>query len=63
VFNWKISVDGKEAASGVAKPGEPAKPQKIDVKDAKELELVCDYGPDEDDAGDHFDWANARLIK
>jgi len=63
VCSWKISVDGKEAAAGTGKPNEPPKPQKFDVKGAKELELVCDYGPDEDDAGDHFDWANARLIK
>jgi hypothetical protein len=63
VCSWKVSVDGKEAATGISKPTEPAKAQKIDVKGAKELELVCDYGPDDDDAGDHFDWANARLIK
>jgi hypothetical protein len=30
---------------------------------ARQLELVCDYGPDDDDAGDHLDWANARLLK
>ncbi len=60
---WKVSVDGKEAAAGVCKANEAAKLVKLDVKDAKELELVCDYGPDEDDAGDHLDWGNARLIK
>ena len=63
VCSWKISLDGKEAASGIAKANEPAKLVKLEVKDAKELELVCDYGPDNDDAGDHLDWGNARLIK
>jgi hypothetical protein len=63
VCSWKISVDGKEAAAGIAKANEIAKLVKLEVKDAKELELICDYGPDEDDAGDHLDWGNARLIK
>ena len=61
--SWKVSIDGKEAASGIAKPNELPKPLKVDLNGVKELELVCDYGPDEDDSGDHLDWANARMIK
>jgi hypothetical protein len=60
---WKVSVDGKEAASGIAKPNEPPKPLKLELNGAKELELLCDYGPDDDDSGDHLDWANARMIR
>ena len=63
ICSYKVLIDGKEAAAGVCKANEAAKLVKLDVKDAKELELICDYGPDEDDAGDHLDWGNARLIK
>lgn len=60
---WKVLVDGKESAAGIAKAGAKAEEIKIVVKGATLLELVCDYGPDEDDAGDQLDWAGARLIK
>lgn len=59
---WKILVDGKEAATGLAKAGEKPQPVKLDLKGAAKLDLICDYGPD-DDAGDLLDWAGARLIK
>jgi hypothetical protein len=60
---WKVLVDGKEAAAGLAKAGEKPQPVKIELKGASKLELICDYGPDDDDAGDVLDWAGARLIK
>ena len=60
---WKVLVDGKQAAGGMLKYGAPAEAIKLDVTNAKELELICDYGPDDDDAGDHLNWANARLVK
>jgi len=60
---WKILVDGKEVAAGLAKAGEKPQAVKLEVKGAAKLELICDYGPDDDDAGDVLDWAGARLIK
>ena len=61
--SWRVMVDGREAAAGSAKAGDKPQILKIDVKNAKQLELICDYGADENDAGDHLNWANARLIK
>jgi hypothetical protein len=63
VASWKVIGDGKELAAGTAKAGEAAQALKLEVKDVKQLELVCDYGADDDDAGDFLDWASARLIK
>jgi hypothetical protein len=63
VAAWKVVVDGKDVASGVARISEKSQALKLNVEGARQLELICDYGPDEDDAGDHLDWANARLIK
>lgn len=60
---WRVVVDGKDAAGGIAKAGEPAQAVKIEIKNAKQMELICDYGADDNDAGDHLNWANARLIK
>ena len=60
---WRVLVDGKEVKTGRAKSGAPAEKIKLDIAGAKQLELICDYGADDDDAGDHLDWANARLIK
>ena len=59
---WKILVDGKEGAVGTAKSGGEKQTVKIDLAQAKVLELICDYGTD-DDAGDRLDFAKARLIK
>ncbi|MFH0937942.1 MAG: NPCBM/NEW2 domain-containing protein [Planctomycetota bacterium] len=63
VCAWKIIVDEKVAASGVAKVAEKPQTLKIELRGAKQLELICDFGPDDDDIGDHLDWAAARLIK
>jgi len=63
VCYWKIVADGKELAAGTAKAGDPPQTIRKDLDGVKTLELICDYGADDDDAGDHFDWANARLIK
>ena len=56
-------VDAKEVKAGIAKAGEKAQAVKVVLAGAQRLELICDYGPDDDDAGDNLDWANARLIK
>jgi len=60
---WKVLVDGKEGAAGTAKSGGEKAVVKLDVTGAKQLELICDYGADDDDAGDRLDFVNARLIK
>lgn len=60
---WKVLVDGKEVAGGVAKAMGGKTAVKADVTGAKMLELICDYGPDDDDAGDRLDFAKARVIK
>lgn len=63
VCAWKVLVDGKEGASGIAKAGGEKTVVKLDLANAKLLELICDYGPDDDDAGDRLDFVNARLLK
>lgn len=60
---WKIVVDGKTAQSGTAQAGAEPQTIKLDVAGAKQLELICDFGSDQDDAGDLFNWAGARLIR
>jgi len=61
--SWKVLVDGKTVAEGVAKSGEKPQAINVDVKGAQKLELICDYGPDASDAGDLLNWGGARLIK
>ena len=60
---WQVKADGKVLAKGEAKAGAPAKKLALQLNGAKSLELICDFGPDRDDAGDHLDWAGARLVK
>jgi len=64
VVSARILADGKEiwkAASVSAKD----EPQLIgaDLGGAKTLRLEVDFGPDEDDSGDHFDWGWAAFVK
>jgi hypothetical protein len=61
--DWKVLLDGKEAAGGTAKPGHKAEAVRLDLKGVQQLALLCDYGPDESDAGDFLDWGGARLVK
>jgi hypothetical protein len=63
VCAWKVVGDGKVLAEGEAKAGAEAKKLKLPLAGVKTLDLVCDYGPDRDDAGDLLDWAEARLVK
>lgn len=60
---YRVVADGKELASGQVKTGDAPKKLKVALNGAQMLELICDFGPDNDDAGDHFDWAEARLVK
>ena len=63
VCSWKVLGDGKELAAGETKAGGEARKLRLPLAGVKALELVCGYGPDRDDAGDHLDWADARLVK
>lgn len=60
---WKVLADDKEVASGTAKAGGKPEAVRVDVKGVQRLTLVCDYGVDDSDAGDHLDWGGARLVK
>jgi len=60
---WKIVVDGKVAQAGTAQSGAEPQTLKIELAGVKQLELICDFGPDQDDAGDLFNWAGARMIR
>lgn len=61
--SWRVLADGQVLKSGEAKAGEPAATLKLPVAGVKILELVCDYGSDDDDAGDLLDWSEARLVR
>ncbi len=63
VCAWKILADGKPLKANEAKAGDVPQKMKVPVEGVKVLELICDYGSDLDDAGDHFNWADARLIR
>ncbi|MBX9585424.1 MAG: NPCBM/NEW2 domain-containing protein [Gemmataceae bacterium] len=60
----KVLVDGKEQPlPELARLGPgPAVPVRVDVRGAKELKLVVDFGPD-GDVGADMDWGDARLIE
>jgi hypothetical protein len=63
VCSWKVVADGKELEHGEARAGGEPRKLALNVAGAKVLELICDFGPDRDDAGDHLDWADARLLR
>jgi NPCBM/NEW2 domain len=51
---WKVaSATGKDAAQWVG----------VDLGGAKTLRLEVDFGADDDDSGDHFNWGWAALVK
>jgi hypothetical protein len=59
----QVLLDGKEAwNSGPLRPNAQPLHVCVDLGEAKELTLLTDYGPDNDDSGDHVDWAWAALI-
>lgn len=63
ICDWRVLLDDKEAAAGTAKAGNKAEALRLDLKGVQRLALICDYGPDDNDAGDCLDWAGARLVK
>lgn len=59
----QVLLDGREAwNSGPLRPNTPPLHAAVELGEAKELTLQTDYGPDNDDSGDHVDWAWAALI-
>jgi hypothetical protein len=61
----KVLVDGKPRDLGWDKeltPQTGPQPVRVDLKGAKQLTLVVEFGQ-RGDVGDHVDWADARLIK
>lgn len=61
--NWKVLLDSVEAGGGSAKSGAEKSTLKLDVSKARRLELICDFGPGQDDVGGRLDFGGARLIK
>lgn len=63
-----ISVDGKKLFEKRVTRFDKPQPLDLDIANGKELEILVDYGGDGetgllDDTGDHFDLADAKLIK
>jgi hypothetical protein len=60
----RVLVDGKERDIGRADDLRPGVvlPVRVDVKGARELTLVVDFG-EGGDVGDHVNWVDARLVK
>jgi hypothetical protein len=60
----RVVADGKEVWKSPPIKGED-EPQvvNVDLGPAKTLSLQVDYGPDNDDSGDHFDWGWAAVIQ
>jgi hypothetical protein len=60
----KVLADGKEVwNSGELTAKDPAKLVNADLGNAKSLTLLVDYGADNDDSGDHFDWGWASVMR
>jgi hypothetical protein len=60
---FRVFIDGQEKfTSDTIRGGMKPLPISVDLRDAKQLDLVVDYA-DRADVQDHADWLNARLIK
>lgn len=59
----RVLADGKEVWKSQPITGKDA-PQlvNVDLGNAKSIVLAVDFGPDEDDSGDHFDWGWAAVV-
>jgi len=64
VVSARVLADGKEIWKGASLSAKD-EPQLIgaDLGGAKTLRLEVDFGPDEDDSGDHFNWGWAAFVK
>ncbi len=59
----RVLLDGKEAwNSDLLKPNTPPKPVSVDLGTARNLTLRVEFGPQDDDSGDHVDWGWAAIV-
>lgn len=58
----RISGDGKLLYEGTVRGADAPVPVSLDLTGVRELELLVDFGGDED-TGDHLDFADARILK
>ncbi|MBI3862629.1 MAG: NPCBM/NEW2 domain-containing protein [Planctomycetia bacterium] len=58
-----ITGDGKPLLDAEIKGREAPRPLDLDVTGVRDLEIVCDFGSDISDIGDHLDLADAKLVK
>lgn len=59
----RVLADGKEVWKSQPITGKDASQLiSVDLGNAKSLVLAVDFGPDEDDSGDHFDWGWAAVV-
>ena len=60
----RVLADGKELwKSGEVTAKDAPKTVSLDLSTSKTLTLEVDYGADNDDSGDHFDWGWAAVIR
>lgn len=59
----EMSLDGKKVLEADVAPGKPAQPIDLDVSGKFVLEILVDYGSNQDDQGDHLVLGHARLTK
>lgn len=57
-----VEADGIRVWAGRVRGSDPARELKLEIRGARELTLIVDYGEDFDLA-DHADWCRARLIR
>lgn len=58
-----ISGDGRKLFDSPVRAADPPKALDLDVAKVRDLEILVDYGPDDQGTGDHLDLCDARLIK
>jgi hypothetical protein len=60
----RVLLDGREAwNSGLLRGGAPPIALELELGKAKALTLLVDYGPEDDDSGDHVDWGWAAIVQ
>jgi hypothetical protein len=58
-----ISADGKVILEADVKKGDKPRLLDLNVADIRELEILVDYGQDNNNSGDHLDLVEARVLK
>lgn len=59
----ELSLDGAKVLEADVAPGKPAQPIDLDVTGKFVLEVLVDYGSNQDDQGDHLVLGHARLTR